>query len=121
MGCIYKITNTVNGKSYIGRTIHDAEKTRIRDHLNGKGNEEVKKDIEKYGKDAFTYPRLPSLKLPRFSGEIQTRPCELDQSVFLKKHLTFFVNCGLIFLHGGGGFDLSLESATAPVRSGLTL
>ena len=38
MGSIYKITNTVNGKAYIGQTIHDAEKTRIRDHLNGTGN-----------------------------------------------------------------------------------
>ena len=36
MGSIYKITNTVNGKSYIGKTIQDAEKTRIRDHLRGK-------------------------------------------------------------------------------------
>ena len=32
MGCIYKITNTVNGKSYIGQTRHDVEKTRIRKH-----------------------------------------------------------------------------------------
>ena len=71
MGSIYKITNTVNGKSYIGRTIHDAEKTRIRDHLNGKGNEEVKKDIEKYGKDAFTYEILHDGIIPEFLGMLE--------------------------------------------------
>lgn len=26
MGCIYKITNLVNGKVYIGKTIYDCEK-----------------------------------------------------------------------------------------------
>ena len=66
MGSIYKITNTVNGKSYIGQTIHDAEKTRIRYHLNGYGNEDVKKDIEKYGKDAFTYEILHDGIIPEF-------------------------------------------------------
>lgn len=58
MGCIYKITNTVNGKAYIGQTRHDAEKTRIRDHFTGRGNEDVKKDIEIYGQDAFTFEIL---------------------------------------------------------------
>ena len=60
MGSIYKITNTVNGKAYIGQTIHDAEKTRIRDHFrsNGKGSQLIKDDIEKYGQDAFTYKIL---------------------------------------------------------------
>ena len=81
-----------------------------------------KKDSKKFVKGIYLpLSTFLSLKLPRFSGEIQTRPRALGQGVFLKKHLTFFVNCGLIFLHGGGGFDLSLESATAPVRSGLTL
>ena len=40
---------------------------------------------------------------------------------FLKKHLTFFVNCGIIFLHGGGGLRLSLESATAPIEVGIIM
>ena len=39
MGSIYKITNTVNGKSYIGQTIYDAVKTRIRYHFAGRGNQ----------------------------------------------------------------------------------
>ena len=60
MGSIYKITNTVNGKSYIGKTIHDAVKRRIRRHLGGytRGSLIVKQAVEKYGKDAFTYEIL---------------------------------------------------------------
>ena len=30
MGFVYKITNTVNGKAYIGISIHEPEKRRIR-------------------------------------------------------------------------------------------
>ena len=58
MGSIYKITNTVNGKAYIGQTIHDAEKTRIPHHFNGHGNMPIQCAIKKYGKDAFTYEIL---------------------------------------------------------------
>ena len=55
MGSIYKITNTVNEKSYIGQTRHDAVKGRIRDHLTGspKGSKLIKFAIAKYGRDAF--------------------------------------------------------------------
>ena len=60
MGSIYKITNTVNQKHYIGQTIHDAEKTRIRDHFNYayRSNIILSRAIEKYGKDAFTHEIL---------------------------------------------------------------
>ena len=58
MGCIYKITNTVNDKSYIGQTRHDVKKTRIRKHLNGNGNRIIKQAIAKYGQSAFTYEIL---------------------------------------------------------------
>ena len=46
MGSIYKITNTVNGKAYIGQTRHDAEKTRMRDHFNGHGNRILKNSVK---------------------------------------------------------------------------
>ena len=68
MGSIYKITNTVNGKSYIGQTRQDAEKTRIRDHLtcNGNGSLLIKQAIEKYSRDAFTYEILHDGIIPEF-------------------------------------------------------
>ena len=73
MGSIYKITNTVNGKAYIGQTIHDAEKTRIRDHFrsNGKGSQLIKDDIEKYGQDAFTYEILHDGIIPGFLDTLE--------------------------------------------------
>ena len=73
MGSIYKITNTVNGKSYIGQTIYDAEKTRIRQHLNGHscGSKLVKHAIERYGKDAFTYEILHDGIIPEFLDTLE--------------------------------------------------
>ena len=52
MGCIYKITNTVNGKAYIGQTIHNINE-RVRHHFNGHGNRILKNAIKKYGADIF--------------------------------------------------------------------
>lgn len=68
MGCIYLIQNTVNGKCYIGQTIRDAVKGRIRDHLNStnNGSQLVKRAIAKYGKDAFTYEILHDGIIPEF-------------------------------------------------------
>ena len=71
MGSIYKITNTVNGKSYIGQTTRDAVKTRIRDHLRGKGSQPVKDAIEKYGQDAFTYEILHDGIIPEFLDDLE--------------------------------------------------
>ena len=76
MGSIYKITNTVNGKSYIGQTIHDAEKTRIRPHFAGYGSELVKRAIEKYGKDAFTYEILHDSIIPEFLNDLEKEEIE---------------------------------------------
>lgn len=71
MGCIYKITNTVNGKAYIGQTRHDAEKTRRRDHFTGRGNADVKEDIEKYGKDVFTFEILHDGIIPELLNSFE--------------------------------------------------
>lgn len=71
MGSIYKITNTVNGKSYIGQTIYDAEKARISKHLSGSGSQLVKQAIEKYGKDAFTYDILHDGIIPEFLDALE--------------------------------------------------
>jgi len=71
MGSIYKITNTVNGKSYIGQTRHDAVKTRIRDHLTGRGNVIIKNAVEKYGHDAFTFEILHDGIIPEFLDDLE--------------------------------------------------
>ena len=94
MGSIYKITNTVNGKSYIGQTIRDAEKTRIPVHLNGHGNVSIKQAIEKYGKDAFTYEILHDGIIPELLDALESEA--------IKKFNTVFPH-GYNLTTGGGG------------------
>ena len=76
MGSIYKITNTVNGKSYIGQTRHDAEKTRISKHFTGNGNRIIKRAIEKYGKENFTYEILHDGIIPEFLDTLEKEAIE---------------------------------------------
>lgn len=55
-GVIYKYTNKINGKIYIGQTVN--EKARIREHKNPKPKEKncpFHRAISKYGWDNFTY------------------------------------------------------------------
>ena len=71
MGCIYKQTNTVNNMAYIGQSKRDPEKTRKRDHLSGRGNKHIKKDIEKYGKDVFVFEILHDGIIPEFLDDLE--------------------------------------------------
>ena len=96
MGSIYKITNTANGKSYIGQTIRDAEKTRIRYHLAGYGNQLVKRAIEKYGQDAFTYKILHDGIIPEFLDMLEIEA--------IAKFNTLSPHGYNLTTGGGGGF-----------------
>jgi len=52
---IYKITNKINGKSYIGQTIQKLE-YRIGDHFSGHGNaRRLSSAIKKYGKRVLKF------------------------------------------------------------------
>lgn len=56
MGYIYIIINLITRKVYIGQSIVvNVYKDRIRKHLNGWGNKNIKKDLEKYGQAAFIW------------------------------------------------------------------
>ena len=50
-GCIYRLTNTINGKKYIGKTVNF--KSRMRDHKNSKDAFYVHRAIRKYGWNTF--------------------------------------------------------------------
>lgn len=71
MGYVYKITNTINGKAYIGISIHEPEKDRIRDHLSGHGNRIIAHAVKKYGKDAFTYDILEANVFDEFLPDLE--------------------------------------------------
>jgi len=59
MAIIYKITNTINGKEYIGFTIHSIEK-RWRQHCwTNRGHDyPMQRAIKKYGRDSFVHQTL---------------------------------------------------------------
>ena len=75
----------------------------------------------KNDKRQIYFTKFPGRKPRSFRSRMNARPRELDHSAMLKKHLYFRLNCGIIILHGGGGFHLSQESATAPFGSGITM
>ena len=71
MGYVYKITNTVNGKSYIGISIHEPEKDRIQKHLSGHGNRIIANAVKKYGKEAFVYEVLEANVFDEFLPDLE--------------------------------------------------
>ena len=71
MGYVYKITNTRNNKSYIGISIHEPEKRRIKAHLSGHGNRIIANAVKKYGKDALTYEILEANVFDEFLPELE--------------------------------------------------
>ena len=88
---IYKITNTVNGKLYIGQTIQKLEK-RMYNHFNYKGKTAISKAINKYGKENFTYEVIDTA---------ETRE-ELDEKeIYWIKHYNSLVPNGYNLEHGG--------------------
>ena len=109
MGSIYKITNTVNGKAYIGQTIHDAVTGRIRKHLNesSRGNQLVKRAVKKYGKDVFIYEILHDGIIPELLDSYEIEAIE--------KHNTLAPN-GYNLTHGGEGGIPSEETRKKSIR-----
>ena len=71
MGYVYKITNTVNNKSYIGISIHEPTQGRIKEHLAGRGNRYLANAVKKYGKDAFTYDILEANVFDEFLPDLE--------------------------------------------------
>ena len=71
MGYVYIIINTVNGKAYIGISVNDPEKHRIKDHLSGRGNQLLAKAVKKYGRDAFTYEILEANVFDEFLPDLE--------------------------------------------------
>ena len=71
MGYVYKITNIIKGKAYIGISIHEPIRSRIKEHLAGRGNRFLARAIKKYGKDAFVYEILEADVFDEFLPELE--------------------------------------------------
>ena len=63
MGFIYRITNNVNGKAYIGKTAESNPYIRINHHFRGHSHQcrAIHNAIKKYGRDAFTTDLLAAV------------------------------------------------------------
>lgn len=94
MGYVYKITNTVNQKSYIGISIHEPEKGRIKKHISGRGNLILARAVKKYGRDAFTHEILEENVFDEFLSELE--------KAYIAKFNTIRPN-GYNITSGGGG------------------
>ena len=81
MGCIYKITNTVNGKAYIGKSVDDRAYLRIYKHLNGQGSRLVYAAIKKYGKSALTYEILHDGIIPELLDSFEIEAIKSHNTV----------------------------------------
>ena len=94
MGYVYKITNTVNQKSYIGISIHNPEKRRgrITDHLAGRGNRILAYAVKKYGRSAFIYEILEANVFPELLSDLE--------KAYIKKFGTVAPS-GYNLTHGG--------------------
>ena len=103
MGCIYKITNLVNGKAYIGQTYRDVETRVIQEHLRG-GSPSCRlltSAVKKYGVDNFAYEILHDGILPEFLDTFEIEA--------IKSHNTLAPN-GYNLQTGGAGGLWSEES-----------
>lgn len=95
MWTIYKITNTVNGKSYIGQTCQKVE-DRWNEHKRGKTskNSPLKHAIKKYGWDNFTKEIIET---------VETLEEALDREIYW---IDYYKTC--ILVHGKDcGYNLS--------------
>lgn len=90
-GIIYKITNKVNGKSYIGKTRYTLE-FRWRQHIHCKDNVYFHKAIRKYGIDNFS---------PEILEECDLKDIDSKEIYYIAKYNTF--EDGYNLTRGGDG------------------
>ena len=86
---IYKITNLVNSKSYIGSTNNPAR--RIDEHLTGKGSQALLAELVEYGRKDFTFHIIDML-----ATDNQQAVLDLEDS-YIEKYdaITTGYNCRL--------------------------
>lgn len=104
-GVVYMFTNKLNGKMYIGQTIH--EDLRIKHHLYAASHPNTKNEgqpfvqaLRKYGIDSFDYTRLFVTDDIDDKNELR-RILEEKEQYYIKEYDS--VNKGYNMTEGGGG------------------
>jgi group I intron endonuclease len=94
LGVIYKITNNINGKSYIGQTIRPL-KRRWQEHCqNVERCKVLHRAIVKYGKENFTIKEIDTADT---SNELN------DKEIYWIKYYSTLIPDGYNMTKGGGG------------------
>lgn len=91
-GFIYKVTNKVTGKSYIGQTRNTVE-FRWRQHYKAKDNKYFHRAIQKYGKENFEVTTLEKVKVELLNDR---------EIYYINKYNTF--NNGYNLTKGGSAY-----------------
>ena len=102
MGYVYKITNTVNQKSYIGISIYEPETGRIQKHLSGYGNRVISRAVKKYSREVFVYKILEDNVFPELLPDLEVE--------YIKQYQTV-VPLGYNLTHGGEGSGIPSEES----------
>lgn len=105
-GIIYKITNKVNGKSYIGQTRYTLE-FRWRQHLHKKDNVYFHNAIKKYGAENFSLEVLEECDLDKLNSR---------EIFYIAKYNTFENGYNLT-LGGDGGRRLILDDKYEEIKA----
>ena len=85
MGCVYKITNTVNGKLYIGlttSTIENRWKKHVKDALVSNRPHAIHNAIRKYGVQAFIIESLIETDNLITLNEVEKKMIECNNSMY---------------------------------------
>ena len=101
MPCVYKITNKINNKNYIGYTSRKDVKERIREHFSpsvyNNNHKPLYLSIKKYGKENFDYKIL-------FESD--------DEEETLEKEKHFIKQMGDYNMHPGGNVPPNQKNKT---------
>lgn len=100
-GIIYKYTNLINNKSYIGQTTH--EKERKAQHQRLTGGFAFQKAIQKYGWDSFDYSILFRVEL---DNENLLREILNEKEIYYIEHYNTFGKNGYNLTKGGSGVNI---------------
>jgi len=108
MGCIYMVTNKINGKSYIGKTIRMLSQRRG-GHFGSDHCRALHLELKKYGKESFDWKLLFESDNEELLGE--------KEKAFIEKYQTLAPN-GYNLTTGGGAPKISEETRKRYSASG---